>query len=293
MTITISSGVDKSGLWIVSGNPLVVLSGGEVDYSNILSGASATLSSGAVAFELDILSGGVVRGPGEITGGWLESGATITGVTAEGLDLRGGTAIDLTVVGGPVEAGGFANLYVSSGAGATGTVVSSGGIVWDYGSATDTLIESGGLEYIGSGGYGAGDTVQSGGEEVFDTDSVASGILVQHGGVLELGGAASDVTVQSGATLAFGGDLTSNFTAGVVTSTTTVRGATVSSGAFLTLFDATVMSGVTVTLTSGVIADNLTVARGGLVEGSGELGGPPAVLGGYAGYTMSRASSAD
>ena len=50
MTITVSSGSTAIGLVVSSGDPLVVLSDGEVEFTTLLSGGSATLSSGSLGF---------------------------------------------------------------------------------------------------------------------------------------------------------------------------------------------------------------------------------------------------
>src|ERR1700677_3646950 len=101
MTITVSSGVTSGFLIISSGDPLVVLSGGEVISSIILSGGSATLSSGALGDVLTVSSGGVLDGPGALIGESVVGG-TINGVTVSGPRSSGGISLELL-------SGGFAS----------------------------------------------------------------------------------------------------------------------------------------------------------------------------------------
>jgi autotransporter passenger strand-loop-strand repeat protein len=272
MIITVSSGREKYGLTISGGTTLVVLSGGFVDDTTVLSGGSALLSSGGLAYDLTV-SGGVVLGSGELTGGdnTVYDGS-ISGITLgedygeNFLFLEGGTASGVTVV----DANTF--FYVNSDASVTATIVSSGAQLWVDGSGAATRVEDAGQEYVGSG-VTSGDTVERGGEEVILTGGATSGTTVQSGGLLELGGTATDVTVRSGGVFAFGGDVKSDFTARQATSTTVLSGVTVSSGAYLDLYGAKVLSGVTVSLTSGGFANDLTVSKGAVVEGPGALGG--------------------
>jgi autotransporter passenger strand-loop-strand repeat protein len=68
MTITVASGVISRGLTISSGDPLVVLSGGEIAASAILSGGSATISAGATASAVVVSAGGLLEGGGSLEG---------------------------------------------------------------------------------------------------------------------------------------------------------------------------------------------------------------------------------
>jgi len=97
MTITVSSG-HTSTLNVSAGDPVVVLSGGDLYDSTILSGGSATLSSGGIADNLFVSSGGVLMGLGELVGvdgvlGFVSGVAVSTGV----LELSG-SASDVTLL---------------------------------------------------------------------------------------------------------------------------------------------------------------------------------------------------
>jgi hypothetical protein len=69
MTVTVSSGVTSSGLSISAGDPLLVLSGGDVDQIVVLSGGVASLEAGAIGGRFQVSAGGVVDGPGELSAG--------------------------------------------------------------------------------------------------------------------------------------------------------------------------------------------------------------------------------
>ena len=235
MTITVSAGVDATGLTISSGDPLVVLSSGYVQFSTILSGGSATLSSGALGSFLTVDSGGTLVGSAYLEGDNDVFGS-IGGLTlgAGYLTLfSGGTANEVTIAGGGSPESIF---QVDSGAFADGVIV-----------------ESGGTEIIYAGGSAGGGATESGGTLYLD------------------GGTTAEVTVFSGGTLALGGDLTSDLTvsSGAVQSVGLVAGVAVSSGGFVDVIGATVESGMTLTLLSGAVASGLTVVKGGAATGTG------------------------
>jgi len=271
MTITVSSGVTSHGFTISSGDPLVVLSGGDVDNSTILSGGSATLSSGAVGIGLTVSSGGVVQGAGYLEQGAVAgalSGLTITNPSGEGYVvnlLSGGTASDVTV-------DDFGTLKVSLGASAAGTTVGNAGHLEIYGSAAGAVVEDVGDIDVYHGGVASDFTVALSGT-LFLVGGTVSNTTVESGGTLELDtGTASGASVQSGGTFDIVGELTSNITlTESATSTTALSGVTVSSGGYLNIDDATIASGATVSLAAGAIELVETVAKGGVVLGPGTL----------------------
>ena len=253
MTITVSSGVTSSGLTISSGDPLVVLSGGAVSSASILSGGSATVSSGAIATNVIVASGGALQGAGKLEGGdntveGLVSGVLLTneaGLTV----LSGGLAVDVTVEGSE----NSSDIYVRAG----GTV--SGSTIGAYQE-----------ENVSSGGVSIDDTIE-------------------YRGTLQVfGGTASGATVQSGGDLYYRADFTSNFTlsSNQMAATTTLQGVTLLSGAIVSVFLATVDSGVTLSLGSGAAAFSLALDAGAAVGGPGELGGDTDVAGSVTGVTV-------
>jgi len=291
MTITVSSGVFKQEFNVSSGNPLIVLSGGYVGDVTVLSGGSATFSSGGDGNLITVSSGGVAEGDGSLVGyDLVTTGGLVSGLTEDGVLNLYGSASSLTV-----SAGAYVTAY--AGATATDTVLKGGssepGALYVVGSAAGTIIEeygeedvlsggvastdtveSGGFEIVSNGGLASAGTVRFGGLETVSSGGAASGTTVQSGGELDLveGASAGAVTVQSGGIFGYDATLTSDFTAGAVSSTTIFHGVTLSSGARIDLEQATIASGATVSLASA-IATSVTVSSGGVLLGPGELDG--------------------
>jgi autotransporter passenger strand-loop-strand repeat protein len=271
MTITVSSGVTSTGLTISSGDPIVVLSGGSLEHSTILNGASATLSSGAGAIGLTVSAGGVVQGPGDLADARVAgslSGVTINDPSDLGYVvelLSGGTASNVTV-------NRFGTFEILPGASAASTLIGNGAYVDVYGSAAGMQVGDFGDIDIFHGGVASGVDVELHGT-LYLADGTASGVTVESGGAFWLGGGTvSDASVQSGGTLDLVGVLTSNITlTPSVTSTTVLSGVTVSSGGYLDLDFATIASGVTVSLGSGAVGAAETVDKGAVVLGPGVL----------------------
>jgi autotransporter passenger strand-loop-strand repeat protein len=254
MTITVSSGAGFGDLIISSGDPLVVLSGGLALDITVLSGGSVMLSGGGEAEGVTVNSGGVVKGSGELGGEDLIFGS-VDGVTLVSAGLGGG---ELTLL---------------SGGTAHGVTVSHGGIVQiaSGGSATGTVIQTGAVETIGYGGAASGDIIEGGGTLFLEGGGTASGVTVQSGGMLYYGGTiSSDLTAQGGA----------------VTNAVVLGGVTVSSGAGFALQGATLLGGVTVNVALGAAPYDLTIDKGAVLLGAGELGGANFVAGSISGVTL-------
>jgi len=262
MTITVSSGVAKNDLTISSGDPLIVLSGGEVEDSSILSGGLATFSAGAVGSGLTVASGGALLGPGDLTG-FINVSGTISeaAIVSDGyLSLDGGAATGVTVT-------------------------QDGDLVTEGGKVVDTILTGGSYLLIYGPTVDSGTVVGSGCEEYLAGNGVATGDTAESGGLLFLQGSASGETVLSGGTLKFQGDLTSDLTLGAAASTTVAAGATISSGGILELNSGTVRSGVTVSL-AGTSAFGLTVDSGGVLLGAGYVDGFGTIAGAISGVTF-------
>ena len=312
MTITVSSGVTSSGLHVSSGDPVVVLSGGELKNTTILSGGSATLAAGALGRSLLVSGGGALLGAGDLTGSVRVAGA-LSGLTVGG-QLNGQSTVEILAGGsanGVILAdvqgeNGFTEFLVDSGGSATGTVISSGAFFENYGLASATIVSAGGeadlfagavtvgdtvrfdgSEVVSSGGVASGTTVQRGGVEIVYSGGAASGAATQSGGTFDLyGGTATGVLIQSGGALGYFGDIASNLTAGQMTSATVLSGVTVSSGGFIDLENDTVLNGVTVSVRAGGIVEDMTVNAGAVVLGPGELEGAITVAGVISGVTI-------
>jgi autotransporter passenger strand-loop-strand repeat protein len=287
MTITVSSGVTQNDLTISAGDPLIVLSGGTVEYSTVLDGGSATLSTGAIGNGLTVSSGGSLVGPGDLEG-YSDVAGSVSGVKVADdgfLELSsGGSALHVTVTAPAAQP--YSYFEIDYGATASDTSVANG-FLQDYGSAALTRIERGGEEDVFEGGRATNDIVESGGSLVL-SGGKSTRATVQSGGLLVLsGGEAVEDTVLSGGALGIGGYvLTSDFTAGPVASATVISGVTVSSGGILDLYDVEVAQGVTVSLTSGTRGDDVFVDPGGVVDGPGALTGQTYVEGAINGVSI-------
>jgi len=248
MTITVSSGSTAIGLVVSSGDPLVVLSDGEVEFTTLLSGGSATLSSGSLGFFLTVEAGGTLTGSAYL-GGDNDVFGSIGGMTLESGYLTvcsGGTANDMTIVLESV-------LQVDSG-----------------GAAYNTDLQSGNSEIIYAGGAGGGGITESGASLYLD------------------GGSATLMTVLSGGTLALGGSLRSNLTvsSGALQTVEVLSGVAVSSGGFIEVLGGTVESGVTLTVSSGAVVSGFAVVKGGAATGSGSATGVIEVAGSIDGLSV-------
>jgi autotransporter passenger strand-loop-strand repeat protein len=286
MTITVSSGVTSNGLNISSGDRLVVLSGGVVNFSTVLSGGSATLSAGALGENLTVSSGGALIGPGLLEG-YTNVAGSVGGVTVADdgfLELAsGGTATGVSVTAPAAEP--YSYFAIDSGATASGTVVTDA-FSEVYGSAAATRITGGGEEDVYDEGVVSGDVVESGGRLVL-SGGLDTGATVERGGLLVLsGGKALDATVQAGGALGVDEDVTGDFDAGPVASATSISGVTVEVGGVLDLYGATVEQGATVSLASGTVGDDLFVSAGGVVQGAGALLGQTEVAGTISGVSI-------
>ena len=102
-----------------------------------------------------------------------------------------------------LESGGTSSfMSLSAGDTATNTTINSGGLQYVYsgGSATSTTINSGGQQRVSSGGSATGTTINSGGEQRVSSGGSATSITINSGGMLSVssGGSAVDITQNSG-----------------------------------------------------------------------------------------------
>ena len=236
MTITVSATDFDAGLTISAGNPLVVMSGGLVDFITVLSGASATVSAGGSGDGFTVYKGGLLEGTGQLAGDSLVYG-TVSGPT---LGLGGYLAL---------LSGGVASRLAVSGSSEFNSqfMVNSGG------RAVDTVVDTHGEEVVYAGG-------------------VASGDVVDSGGVLFIaGGTVADEKVESGGDVDYGGAISANVSlvSGAQGSTTVLGGVEVASGGVASLVGAKVLDGATVSLGVNEAAFDLTVSKGGTLVGPG------------------------
>jgi fibronectin-binding autotransporter adhesin len=264
---TVAATTVLSGVTISSGAGVIFYE------ASVLSGATLSLGATAGALGLTVSKGATLDGPGFLVGSSDVYGA-ISGATVSAgfVDLHsGGHAVGVTTLDG-MGLYQSQGLQIDSGASATGSIASSGGLVGVLGSAIDTVVMSGGAEFVESTG-------------------VATGDLIQSGGVLYVlpGAVVSNETVLTSGALAFGGDLKSSFTLPSVSglkTTVVLNGVTVSSGGMIEFTEATVLSGATLSLQSGAIAYDLTVSKGGVVVGPGPLQANNGIAGEVSGVTL-------
>ena len=102
-----------------------------------------------------------------------------------------------------LERGGTSSfMSLSAGDTATNTTINSGGLQYVYsgGSATSTTINSGGQQRVSSGGSATGTTINSGGQQSVSSGGSATSTTINSGGMLSVssGGSAVDITQNSG-----------------------------------------------------------------------------------------------
>ncbi|MBS1034296.1 Hint domain-containing protein [Gluconobacter cerinus] len=208
-TVAVSSGGSLSGGTFVSGNTVAVYAGGVT--SNIVAssgagvgiqgtGSNVTIDTGAV---LEIASGGLVEGS-TINGGTghVDSGGSLTTTIIDNSAI-------VTVSGGATASGltleTLGTVVVSSGGTVYNTVISSGGGLGLAGTASGTVVNSGGVLEINSSGVAQDNTITSGGAIDADAGSVVGTTTVSSGGSLTV---ASSAAISGVVTIANGGSAT-------------------------------------------------------------------------------------
>jgi autotransporter passenger strand-loop-strand repeat protein len=167
--IYVSSGVTSTGLTIQPGQDEIVLTGGK---------AVATTVSG-ISAEQDVSAGGTALG------------TTLEGYGTEYV-FSGGLTSATTVDADSV-------LQVQSGAKGINTVVNNSGLEEVYGTASGSIVNSGGDELVGGGGAAISATINSGGTQIANGSGAVSGAVIKAGGAQYVGsGAAVTGTVVSG-----------------------------------------------------------------------------------------------
>jgi len=225
----------------------------------VLSGVTVSLGTETQSYDLSVSKGAVLQGAGFLEGEDSVAGS-VGGVTVthgELTLLSGGTASGVTAVL-------RATIQVNSGASATGTVVSSGGALLDYGTTTGTVTIGGGVADV----YAAasGDIVESGGKEAIRSGGAASAVQVLSGGTLYvLASATATDTVVSG------GGKEQISSGGVAVETTMLSGGVeyISSGGLAN--HGVVSSGGVEAIYSGGTAADLTLLSGGVVIDNGQV----------------------
>jgi autotransporter passenger strand-loop-strand repeat protein len=220
--MTVFSGGNATFDTIQNGGNLTVKEGGAVSHE-VLSGSSEYLSGTSLDTKVDYY------GEIDVRSGGVDSGATLTFVHSQEIVSLGGLTTGTEVLDGATQtvlSGGMAFGAVLEGV----QIISAGGIVGntqiDNGgtqflsagiSATDDMINSGGVETISGGidqgttintggtqfvaaGSAIGTTISSGGQQIVTSGGTAYGAIVAAGGLalLSSGANAMSTTVMSG-----------------------------------------------------------------------------------------------
>jgi autotransporter passenger strand-loop-strand repeat protein len=259
-----SAGGTAIGTVVNSSGTEKVCSGGLASFTVLNSGGGEFVSSGGTdsgatvngnAF-MEVLAGGKSISS-LLTGSAPDSGGNFGG---QEFVSSGGSALDTTVSASAV-------LIVSAGGVAVGTTVYSrtdnqnGGLLV-FGNTTGTIINSGGGEFVSSGGTESGATVNAGGALVVDSSGTASSTVVNGSGAAEFvnsGGVTSGTTVNGGGFEQVGGAVSPGGTA---------IGTVINSGGTEDVFSGGLASGAVVG--SG---GQLIVSSGGTASGATLSGG--------------------
>ncbi|WP_173577336.1 Hint domain-containing protein [Acetobacter fallax] len=305
-TLTLSSGAQVSGLDIESGGIVKILAGASVMDGSVETGGVLSVSAGGTAENLDIAVSGRVNisSGGIVTGASLDAGALLYvysgGVSSDSIGgiqvSSGGLSVDGTATSG-------AAFYIFKGAEASGTVVTSSGIIRlsAGGTATDTTVKSGGYLWVSSGGVASGaDIVTSGGYIGVSSGGSATDVTI-NGGSGRISGIGTDYTLTSGAYLwiSAGGVLSgatfdtsayAMMSSGALTEEVTVEnGATLYVSAGAKTVSTTVLSGGSQQVAGET--DNAVISSGGIdILASGAIGSGDTIASGGVGIVSSGAS---
>ncbi|WP_434605421.1 Hint domain-containing protein [Acetobacter oryzoeni] len=249
---------------LLSGNSLVVSSGGTLNgTTTINAGATATFSAGAKETGVTLNGGTINAYNSPPYFKWGTSGGTLVlenGVTDINESPKAGSATIIVQSGATISSATLLSgnkLAIYSGGVATGTIVSSGGGVAVYGSASNTTVNGGGVIEITSGGTATGGTINGGSAYVDASGTLNSATVANNGvAVVSAGASANTITVETNASLAI--------QSGGIASGTIVNsngGLAVSGSAANTIVN---NSGV-VEINSGGTATGTTVNSGGVV----------------------------
>ncbi|MFC0568750.1 Hint domain-containing protein [Gluconobacter japonicus] len=221
-TLNIGSGTTydnqhTTSLTATSGAQINVLSGGTLSNADAASGGSISVGSGGRAVGTVISSGGSLTfaggGSGSYTqllpGGTLNIGSGTTYDNQHTTSLTATSGAQINVLSGGTlsnaDAKQFGNIIVKSGGATENAIISSGGGLGVAGTASGTIINSGGVLEITSGGIANDNTITSGGAIDADAGSVVGTTTVSSGGSLTV---ASSAAISGVVTIANGGSAT-------------------------------------------------------------------------------------
>ncbi|CCT61063.1 Hint domain-containing protein [Acetobacter pasteurianus] len=244
---------DGKSNWITqTEGKIVVESGGLLSGGHVQSGGTYFVSAGGITTSVSIGDGGIYQGA---------SGAILNGVSKirSGGTLSGGTVTD------------YATLVVSAGGSSIDTTIASAGGLGVAGIAKNTIVQSGGVIEVTSGGLADASNIQGGGKLDVDSNGSINNVVVSSGGIIS---AASDAKIsgvniiQSGSILS-GGNVTAYAAVSISsggTSFNTIIGSNGGIGLAGTASGTLINSGGVLEITSGGIANNSNVSNGGVIH---------------------------
>jgi autotransporter passenger strand-loop-strand repeat protein len=229
-----------TGATVNNSGQALVEDGGEVFFITVNSGGELVVSSGGEAVSTMVNSNGVVSviASGSALDTTLDGGSQI---------ISGGNASDTSVGSGATETVESGYIYISTFSGPVATPVT--------GSATSTIVSSGGQELALAGGYTYGATIESNGSEVVYSGGLTSSSIVDSGGIMTVssGGAAYNPWI-AGLGVIYG-----------LISSGTIVGNTLYVYSGGTASDTVVSSGGAVFVFSGGTATDTVVSGGGVL----------------------------
>ena len=281
LDLVISSGgtliEDPDGLLsgaIIDVDAVYIVSAGQQIGNTIEDGATDTVEDGDVARGNIVESGGVEN----VGSGGITEGTQISGGGFENLDDHGMASGTVLLANDTGEGGQF----VFSGGLAENTEIGEGGQqqARDTGVVSASVVDSGGIAFVLSGGIGIDLVISSGGTLIEDPDGLTRGTMLDADAVYVVsGGAQDDTTIEDGATDDVDdGDVASG---NIVDSGGTQA---VSAGG---MSDATIVSaGGTETIATGGVASGTMLLGAGAAQAVGASSPDAAAFGGASFGTM-------
>lgn len=250
--LTATSGTSLNGFQDQHG--LTLLSGSVANNTNVLSGGTAVILSGADANTIQVKNGAeVIVSGGSVHGGSVASGGSIDGLQLNHTSLNYHSGANLVVDGVNLDKNAHYNLLVASGGSINGFVADD----------LHTLT-------IANGGWATNTTINKGLFLEVDSGGVAKNITLNNGGILDIhGGTVTSGTVNSGGSIN-GLQLSSGTIYYHANANNIIDGINIHKGAELSLI---VNSGAKIDGFALDSTHSLTLAKGGLDNHTAILNG--------------------
>ena len=295
--LKVLSGKTVGNVTVLSGGTLIVSSGGFAAGATVSGGGIEIVSSGGTATGVNVQGGEIVFAGGTVTG-VIASGseeAVALGVTFSGHTIAKGVTLNVSSGASADDTLIIGTMYVSSGAIATNIEISDGGLSYldgkmsgvtilsngllftegtlmgavvegvltqSAGTATDSVIEFGGQEYLTNYGIQYNTHVLSGGQIFVGLGGTISGLTVDDGGSADIsvGGSATGASASQNVTVSAGGTYIFTGSGGA--------GATLDGGTEI-IASGGALSGVTVGYEASLVVEGQ--ATSSVVQSGGEI----------------------